>query len=185
MFPEVDPLLGPEMRSTGEVLGIADSFGLAFFKAEEATQIPLLTSGTVLISVSDQDKPAILEVAKDFAKLGFDIKATEGTHSYLAKHGVTATVAKKINDGRPNIVDAIMNKEISLVINTPIGKQSKNDDSYIRKTAIKYKIPYLTTVAAAVASVKGIASYKEAASQGGEVKPLQEYHRQNLDVAKN
>jgi carbamoyl-phosphate synthase large subunit len=183
MFPEVDPVLGPEMRSTGEVLGIADSFGLAFFKAEEATQTPLLTSGTVLISVSDQDKPAILEVARGFVKLGFDIKATEGTNNYLAEHGVAATVIKKINDGRPNIVDAIMNKEISLVINTPIGKRSKSDDSYIRKTAIKYKTPYLTTVAAAVASVKGIASYKDAATQGGEVKSLQEYHQRKSEVA--
>jgi carbamoyl-phosphate synthase large subunit len=174
MFPEVDPLLGPEMRSTGEVLGLADSFGLAFFKAQEATQQVLPTSGTVLISVAEHDRPAVLEVAREFAKLGFKIKATKGTHAFLAGQGVSAEPIDKLNEGRPNIVDGIMNREINLVINTPIGKQGQQDDSYIRKTAIKYKVPYITTLAAAMATAKGIAAYRE---KPAEVKSLQGYHR--------
>ena len=179
MFPEVDPLLGPEMRSTGEVLGIADSFGLAFFKSQEATQVPLPTSGTVLISVSNHDKPAILEVAKKFTKLGFNIKATKGTHLFLEENGVNSEVIKKLNDGRPNIVDAIMNKEIHLVINTPSGKLSQHDDSYIRKTSIRYSTPYITTTTAALASAKGISAYKESQEKDSKVKSLQDYH---LDI---
>lgn len=179
MFPEVDPLLGPEMRSTGEVLGIADSFGLAFFKSQEATQVPLPTSGTVLISVADRDKDAVLEVARKFSKLGFNIKATKGTHLFLKENGIDSEVIKKLNEGRPNIVDGIMNKEINLVINTPSGKLSKYDDSYIRKAAIKYHTPYITTITAALASAKGIAAYKENHGKGGGVKSLQSYH---LDI---
>ncbi len=173
MFPEVDPLLGPEMRSTGEVLGMADSFGLAFFKAQEATQQILPTSGTVLISVAEHDRPAVLEVAREFAKIGFKIKATKGTHAFLTGQGITAELIYKIYEGRPNIVDEIMNGEIQLVVNTPIGRQGQQDDSYIRKTAVKYKIPYITTLAAALASAKGIAAYRE---KQAEVKSLQQYH---------
>jgi carbamoyl-phosphate synthase large subunit len=179
MFPEVDPLLSPEMRSTGEVLGIADSFGLAFFKSQEATQVPLPTSGTVLISVADYDKDAVLEVAKKFLKLGFNIKATKGTHLFLKENGINSEVIKKLNEGRPNIVDGIMNKEIHLVINTPSGKLSQYDDSYIRKAAIKYSTPYITTITAALASAKGIAAYKEDGEKGSGVKSLQNYH---LDI---
>ncbi len=174
MFQEVDPLLGPEMRSTGEVLGIADSFELAYYKAQEATQSPLPTSGTVLISVTDQDKPAALETAKVFIQIGFSIKATEGTHNFLKKNGVISEEIKKLAQGRPNIIDGIKNKEINLVINTPSGKHSQHDDSYIRKTAIKYKVPYITTMAAALASARGIAAYKE--NIGANLKSLQEYH---------
>lgn len=173
MFPEVDPLLGPEMRSTGEVLGIADSFGRAFYKTEEATQTPLPTEGTVLISVAEKDRPAVLDVAQEFAKLGFKIKATRGTHHFLAEHNIEAELINKLQEGRPNIVDAIMNREIQLVVNTPIGKSSQQDDSYIRKTAIKYKVPYITTLAAALASAKGIAAHRE---NPVGVKSLQEYH---------
>ena len=177
MFQEVDPLLGPEMRSTGEVLGIADSFGLAYFKAQEATQSPLPTYGTVLISVSDRDKnEAILEIAREFNKLGFNIKATEGTHHFLRENGIPAQEIKKLHQGRPNIADSITNMEIALVINTPCGKLSKNDDSYIRKTAIKNKTPYITTLAAAMASAKGIAAYKEEHLKKNSLKSLQEYH---------
>jgi carbamoyl-phosphate synthase large subunit len=174
MFPEVDPVLGPEMRSTGEVLGMADSFGLAFFKAQEGAQQALPTSGTVLISVAEHDRPAVLEVAEEFAKLGFKIKATKGTQAFLAGRGIEAELIDKIYEGRPNIVDGIMNREIHLVINTPIGRQGQHDDSYIRKTAIKYKVPYITTLAAALASAKGIAAYRE---RPAEVKSLQNYHR--------
>lgn len=176
MFQEVDPLLGPEMRSTGEVLGIADSFELAYYKAQEATQSPLPVSGTVLISVTDQDKPAALETAKVFSKLGFRIKATEGTHNFLMENGIVSEEIKKIYQGRPNIVDGIKNKEINLVINTPSGKRSQHDDSYIRKTAIKYKVPYITTTAAALASARGIAVYKENTTRKAAIKSLQEYH---------
>lgn len=176
MFPEVDPLLGPEMRSTGEVLGIAPSFGLAFFKSQEATQVSLPISGTVLISVADKDKPALLEVAQGFLRLGFDIVATEGTHLFLKENGIQSQVVMKLHEGRPNIVDIIMNKGIQLVINTPVGKRGQHDDSYIRKAAIKYKTSYITTLAAAHASVKGIAAYKEAASKNLLITSLQEYH---------
>ena len=173
MFPEVDPLLGPEMRSTGEVLGMAESFGLAYYKALEAAQQRLPTAGTVLITVSDEDKQPSLQVARRFERLGFKIKATRGTHKFLTKNGVHAEPIDKIHEGRPNIVDAIKNKEIKLVINTPSGKLSKHDDSYIRKAAIKYKVPYITTLAAAVAAARGIEAFRQRQS---EVKSLQSYH---------
>ncbi len=176
MFPEVDPLLGPEMRSTGEVLGIANSFGLAFFKAEEGTQVSLPTSGTVLISVAQQDKAAALQVAKMFTELDFKIKATKGTHSFLSKNGIKSELIKKLYEGRPNITDAIMNKKIQLIVNTPIGKQGQHDDSYIRKTAIKHKIPYITTLTAAMASVKGIKAYRETHLKEDKARSLQDYH---------
>jgi len=174
MLPEVDPLLGPEMRSTGEVLGMADSFGLAFYKAQKATLQELPSEGTVLISVSATERPALLPVAKQFSELGFRIKATAGTHAFLASHGIEAEPIKKMTEGRPNIVDGIMNKEIHLVVNTPSGKLSKEDDSYIRKAAIKYKVPYITTMAAALASARGIAAFRQG---HGEVKSVQAYHK--------
>ena len=173
MYHEVDPILGPEMRSTGEVLGLADSFGLAYYKAEEGAKPALPTEGAVLISVSPYDRPAVLKPAGKFAKLGFRILATEGTHAFLTKNGIEAEVIKKLHEGRPNIIDAITNGRIQLVVNTPIGKLSQHDDSYIRKSAIKYKIPYITTLAAAVAAAEGIAAYR---SGGSSVKSLQEYH---------
>jgi carbamoyl-phosphate synthase large subunit len=177
MFHEVDPVLGPEMRSTGEVLGMANSFGLAFYKAEEATQVALPASGCVLISVADQDKPNLLEITRLFVEQNFQIKATEGTYDFLKKNGIPCDRINKIYEGRPNIVDAILNGEIQLVVNTPVGKQSQQDDSYIRKTAIKQKIPYITTITAASASVKGIAAYRRDHALKDKVKSLQEYHR--------
>ena len=173
MFQEVDPLLGPEMRSTGEVLGLAESFGLAFYKAEEAAQQVLPDRGAVLITVNPQDQGGVVEVAREFRKLGFRIKATEGTHRFLREHGVEAEPILKMHEGRPNIVDGIMNEEIQLVINTPIGKLSLHDDSYIRKAAIKYKVPYITTIAAAIAAAKGIAAFRKG---HGRAKSLQNYH---------
>jgi len=174
MFPEVDPILGPEMRSTGEVLGLADSFGLAFFKSQEAAGQRLPAEGTVLITVAQRERPAVLEVAREFHQLGFQIKATEGTHAFLEEHGVLSELILKMHDGRPNIVDGIMNKEIDLIINTPSGRLSKHDDSYIRKAAIKYKVPYITTLAAALAAAKGIAAYRLGK---GTVRSLHAYHR--------
>jgi len=174
MFPEVDPILGPEMRSTGEVLGMANSFGLAFYKSQQAAKSELPLQGTVLITVTDPDKKDITRTAKEFDKLGFRIKATDGTYKHLIANGIRAEQILKMHEGRPNIVDAIKNGEIHLVINTPGGRLSKSDDSYIRKAAIKYKIPYVTTTAAAAAAVKGIA---ETRSNGvAPVRSLQSYH---------
>jgi carbamoyl-phosphate synthase large subunit len=173
MFPEVDPVLGPEMRSTGEVLGMADSFDLAFFKSQQAAKQQLPSKGAVLITVTDSDKAAALEISKEFQKLGFKIITTDGTHSFLEKNGLKTELVLKMHEGRPNIVDSIKNGEIQLVINTPSGKLSKHDDSYIRKAAINYKVPYITTTAAAAAAAKGIA-----AGQNGDssIRSLQSYH---------
>jgi carbamoyl-phosphate synthase large subunit len=173
MYPEVDPILGPEMRSTGEVLGLADSFGLAYYKAQEATGQNLPSEGTVLITVEEKDKGGVLEVARAFKKIGFKIRASEGTYNFLKDNGIASEKILKMHEGRPNIVDAIKNGEIQLVINTPAGRLSKYDDSYIRKAAIKYKIPYITTIAAAVAAVKGIAAFRQG---HGRAKSLQSYH---------
>jgi carbamoyl-phosphate synthase large subunit len=173
MFPEVDPVLRPEMKSTGEVLGIADSFSMAYWKAQEAVN-RLPTEGTVLITVSETDRQAVLEVAAGFAKLGFKIKATEGTREFLAGKGIATEPILKEHEGRPNITDAIKDQEIHLVINTPSGKLSRYDDSYIRKASIKYRVPYITTLAAAKAAVKGITAYREGRE---DVKSLQSYHK--------
>jgi len=173
MFPEVDPVLGPEMRSTGEVLGLADSYGLAFYKAQMAIQLPLPREGNVLITVADHDKPSILESARLFREQGFTILSTEGTAKFLSEHGIDSKPIKKIGYGRPNIVDAIKNKEIQLVVNTPSGRESQEDDSYIRKSAINYKVPYITTAAAALATIKGISARAKGPSK---IKSLQEYH---------
>ncbi|HUV04541.1 MAG TPA: carbamoyl-phosphate synthase large subunit [Armatimonadota bacterium] len=174
MFPEVDPLLGPEMRSTGEVLGMADSFGLAFYKAQAAVGLTLPTHGAVLVTVANRDKENVLHTVKKLAEMGFKIIATAGTAALLAEHGIHATPIKKLHEGRPNIVDALHNGEIQLLINTPAGKESFYDDSYIRKAAIKYRVPYVTTAAAAGAAAEGI---KAAREQSSIVKSLQEYHR--------
>jgi carbamoyl-phosphate synthase large subunit len=173
MFPEEDPVLGPEMRSTGEVLGMADSFGLAFYKAQEAAGSPLPLEGTVLLTVADGDKGAALEVARIFSELGFAILSTEGTQAFLEKQGVACVGVKKYHEGRPNIVDAIKNGEVDLVINTPSGRMSAHDDSYIRKAAIKYRVPYITTATGALAAVRGIAAQLKEESS---VRSLQKYH---------
>ena len=174
MFPEVDPILGPEMRSTGEVLGMADSFGLAFSKAEEAAGMKLPVSGTVLITVSKGDREKALEVAREFQKLGFNILSTEGCGRYFAEQGLQTETVFKIYQGRPHIIDRIKNNDINLIINTPSGRQSEYDDSYIRKAAVHYKIPYITTMAAAIATTKGI---RAIAGGKREVRSLQEYHK--------
>ncbi|MBN2374517.1 carbamoyl-phosphate synthase large subunit [bacterium] len=174
MFPEVDPLLGPEMRSTGEVLGLSNSFGLAFFKAQEAAKSQLPLKGNVFITVCERDRNKLLvKAARQFLNLGFNIIATEGTKAFLNKNGVECGHILKVHEGRPNINDAIKNGEIDLIINTPSGKLSAYDDSYIRKSAIKYKIPYITTIAAALAASEGIAARLKGAP---EIKSLQKYH---------
>ena len=173
MFPAIDPLLGPEMRSTGEVLGMADSYGMAFFKSQEAILLPLPIKGNVLITIADRDKDRILPAARNFRDMGFTIISTGGTRKFLIDNGIPADLILKVHEGRPNIVDAIKNKEIDLVINTPAGRLSEYDDSYIRKNAIRYKVPYITTTSAALSATEGIK-----ARQNGEykVKSLQEYH---------
>ena len=174
MFPEVDPILGPEMRSTGEVLGLSASFGEAFYKAQEAIQSKLPLSGTVLISVNRKDKDEIIPVARTFSNDGFRILATEGTYNTLKEAGIEAVKVNKLGEGRPDINDMITNGEIDIIINSPVGKDSKLDDSYLRKAAIKAKVPYVTTVAAAKASAEGIHYVKTNPSAG--VKALQIYH---------
>ena len=173
MFPSIDPLLGPEMRSTGEVLGMADSYGMAFYKSQEAAQSPLPIQGTVLITIADRDKNRIIEAAENFRDMGFTILSTGGTRQFLKEHGIPAELILKVHQGRPNIVDAIKNKEIDLVVNTPAGRLSEYDDSYIRKNAIKYKVPYITTTSAALSATKGI---KERQNGEYKVRSLQEYH---------
>ncbi len=174
MFPEVDPILGPEMRATGEVMGLADSFGVAFFKAQEAVGYKLPLGGNVLITVTDRDKAAMLPLATKLVDMGFKLYATEGTHAFLQERKVPSQLIRKLHEPRPNLGDAMTNKELQLVINTPIGKSGKLDDSYIRMLAIQKKIPYVTSVAAAVATVEGIAAMSK---QRDSVKSLQEYHQ--------
>jgi carbamoyl-phosphate synthase large subunit len=173
MFPEVDPVLGPEMRSTGEVLGLSRNFGRAFFKAQEATQASLPLEGGVLFTVSDTDKSAALEPARLFREMGFRIMATRGTHDFFNRNGIASEEVKKLGYGRPDLVDALKNGEVNLIINTPSGRRSSEDGSAIRKSAIKYKTPYITTTAAAIAAAKGIAARREGPPQ---VRSLQEYH---------
>ncbi|MDD3154360.1 MAG: carbamoyl-phosphate synthase large subunit [Victivallaceae bacterium] len=172
MFPEVDPLLGPEMRATGEVMGIAPSFELAYYKSQQAAGSKLPLKGTALVSVNERERKYLLPVVETLHELGFKILATEGTAKYLDEHKIPNTVVNKINEARPNITDLIKNNSIQLIFNTPQGRLGKIDDSYIRMMAIQYKIPYMTTIAAAKASVAGI----KAAETGTMIpKSLQEY----------
>lgn len=180
MFPEVDPVLGPEMRSTGEVLGLSSSYGEAFYKAQEATQTKLPLGGTVLISVSRKDKPEVVEVAKSFSEDGFKILATGTTYELLIKNGIEAERVKKLYEGRPNILDMITNGKIDLIVNTPNGKGSIHDDSYLRKAAIKAKVPYMTTMAAAKATASGVKYIRKYGN--GDVKPIQELHGRISDL---
>ena len=179
MFQEVDPVLGPEMRSTGEVLGLSQYWGEAFVKAQEGIQSKLPVSGKVLISVSDKDKPEVVEVAKSFEKNGFEILASKNTCRLLVENGVKAEEVKKLKEGRPNMMDIILNGEVDLIVNTPIGSDRANDDSYLRKAAIKKKIPYMTTMAAAKATASGINTIKERGNS--EVKSIQELHAEIND----
>ena len=175
MFQEVDPVLGPEMRSTGEVLGLSMNVGEAFFKAQEATQTKLPISGTVLFSVNKRDKAEAVEVAKIFDRCGFKIMATGTTFEKITEAGIKAVRINKMQEGRPNIVDEVMNGNIQLIINTPATQEEKVfDDSYIRKTAIKARVPYITTMAAAKATAEGIQTVIEQGEIG--VMSLQDIH---------
>ena len=174
MFQEVDPLLGPEMRSTGEVLGLASSAGEAFYKAEEAASSKLPLEGAALITVKNSDKPEAIEVARDLYRDGFKIYSTGSTCERINGAGIPAQHIKKAFEGRPNVRDLIVNGSVSMVVNTPSGKESKHDDSYVRKSAIKAKIPYVTTMAAAKAAAEGIHYVKNHPHK--EVKSLQQWH---------
>ncbi len=179
MFQEVDPILGPEMRSTGEVLGLSRSYGEAFYKAQEATQSKLPLAGTVLISVNRKDKEEVVEVAKQFADCGFHIIATGTTYELITAAGIPAEKVNKLYEGRPNILDLITNGKIDLIVNSPVGKDSIHDDSYLRKAAIKAKIPYMTTIAAARASASGIQYVRTHGDS--DVKSLQTLHAEIRD----
>lgn len=181
MFQEVDPVLGPEMRSTGEVLGLSKSYGEAFYKAQEGVGAKLPLGGTVLISVNRKDKEEVVEVAKAFADDGFKILATENTCKLIKEAGIEAEKVNKLSEGRPNILDLITNGNIDIIVNSPVGKDSVNDDSYLRKGAIKAKIPYYTTIAAAKAAAEGIAYVKAHQDQNEEVNSLQGLHAQISD----
>jgi len=174
-FPGVDTLLGPEMKSTGEVMGIHMEFGGAFARAQLGAGQLLPRKGNVLISVKDEDKAAMVDVAREFSHMGFGIVATRGTASFLDQHGINASGIHKVREGRPHIVDAIKNREVALVINTTEGGKTVYDSYSIRRAALEYNTPYTTTVAGALATVKAI---KSLAGQELSVKALQDYHRE-------
>jgi carbamoyl-phosphate synthase large subunit len=172
-FPDVDTILGPEMKSTGEVMGIDTNFGKAFAKAQIAAGMMLPLAGTVFVSVRDEDKNGVLSAVKMLHDSGFRIAATRGTAEFLAANGVPAEVVLKVNEGRPHIADRIKNGEIALVVNTPLGAQSKADSYYIRRAALVYNIPYFTTLAAARAVSHAISHLTR---EELSVRSLQEYH---------
>ncbi len=172
-FPEADVVLSPEMRSTGEVMGIDVNFGVAFAKAQMASGFTPPTSGTVFISVPKYYRDRIIDVAKEFKEMGFKIKATDGTAAHLKEHGIDAEVVLKVSEGRPNVVDHIKNGEIQLIINTSIGRRASEDSHKIRKSAIKYSVPYTTTIAASKAVAEAVCAMRE---EEWGVCPLQDYH---------
>ena len=174
-FTGADPLLGPQMRSTGQAVALAQVFGMAYYTSQQAAGPSLPRRGNVLITVTDADKPSILEPARLFQEMGFGIQATRGTHAFLKRNGIRSELVKKLGFGRPDLVDAIKTGAVALVVNTPSGSKSQMDDAHIRKTAIRYNIPNITTPAGALAAAKGIAARK----QGQEVLgTLQSYARE-------
>ena len=174
MFPEVDPILGPEMRSTGEVLGLAETVGEAYFKAQEGAKAVLPLKGTVLLSISDGDKDEAVAVAKAFYEDGFKVIATSGTAKLIEAAGIPVERVNKIYEGQPNIEDWIINGKIQLIVNTPAGKTAAHDDSYLRKGAIKHRVTYITTMVAAKAAAEGISQMNKHGNS--EVLSLQEWH---------
>jgi carbamoyl-phosphate synthase large subunit len=172
-FPGVDTILGPEMKSTGEVMGGASNFGVAFAKAQLAVGQRLPEKGSAFISVNNSDKPTVLPVARDLVDLGFRIVATRGTAAYLRAHGVPVEVVFKVNEGRPHVADQILNGQIDLVINTPLGRESFFDDRAVRRVAMIHNVPCITTLTGATATVSAIRAMR---SQGLDVRALQDYH---------
>src|SRR4051812_25876466 len=172
-FPGVDTILGPEMKSTGEVMGGATTFGSAFAKAQLAAGVKLPSSGAVFISVSNHDKPAVVQIARDLKGLGFALVATRGTANFLRAHGIDAEIVFKVNEGRPHVGDEILNHRIQLVINTPLGRESFFDDKLVRRTAMMQQVPCITTLTGAAAAVYAIRALN---TEGLTVRSLQEYH---------
>jgi carbamoyl-phosphate synthase large subunit len=172
-FPGVDTILGPEMKSTGEVMGGATTFGSAFAKAQLAAGVKLPSSGAVFISVSNHDKPAVVQIARDLKSLGFELVATRGTANFLRAHGIDAEIVFKVNEGRPHVGDEILNHRIQLVINTPLGRESFFDDKLVRRTAMMQQVPCITTLTGAAAAVYAIRALN---TEGLTVRSLQEYH---------
>ena len=172
-FPGVDTILGPEMKSTGEVMGGAQTFGHAFAKASIAAGVVLPRGGTAFISVNNHDKPAVVQIARDLAEIGFTIVATRGTANYLRAHGLPAEIVFKVNEGRPHVGDEILNNRIQLVLNTPLGRESFFDDRTVRRIAMMHGVPCITTLTGAAAAVNAI---KALSTEGLTVRALQEYH---------
>jgi carbamoyl-phosphate synthase large subunit len=170
-LPEVDPLLGPEMRSTGEAMGFDDSFGMAFAKAQTSAGMDLPARGKVVITVNDHDKPTITPIARRLTDLGFRILATGGTARYFRQRGIPCDHVFKVNEGRPNLADAIISGEVALLINTPLGKKSQYDDYTVRRAAISFKVPYITTTSAAEAAADAIIALR---NRTHEVRSIQE-----------
>jgi carbamoyl-phosphate synthase large subunit len=170
-LPEVDPLLGPEMRSTGEAMGFDDSFGMAFAKAEISAGMALPQSGTVVITVNDPDKPTVTPIARRLHDMGFRIMATDGTARYLRARGIPCDRVFKVNEGRPNMVDHLITGDVALLVNTPLGKQSQYDDYATRRAAIQYGVPYVTTMSAASAAADAISALR---SRERTVRSIQE-----------
>jgi carbamoyl-phosphate synthase large subunit len=173
-FPGVDIALGPEMKSTGEVMGIDEDLGLAYAKAQMAAQPPLPTGGNMFISVRDVDKEAAAGVAAEFAALGFKLYATSGTAKALSNAGVAVNKLYKVTEGRPNVLDMIKNGEIQFILNTPSGKMPREDEVKIRSAAVANRIPIMTTLSGAKASLRGIVSVR---NKGINVKTIQEFHQ--------
>jgi carbamoyl-phosphate synthase large subunit len=172
-LPNVDVILGPEMRSTGEVMGIADSFGMAFAKAQVGADWPLPLEGTVFVTVNDFDKPTVLPIVRRFHEMGFRIVATEGTAKYLRGRGVPSDTASKVYEARPNTIDLVVSGEVQLLINTPLGKLTQKDDYQIRRAAIRHRVPYMTTMSAASAACDAVLALR---SRKGTVRCLQEWY---------
>jgi carbamoyl-phosphate synthase large subunit len=179
-FPGVDPVLGPEMKSTGEVMGVGEGFGEAFAKAWIAAGNRLPTSGTAFLSVHDRDKESLVPVARGLAETGFELTATTGTAGFLAGRGLAVRAVLKVHEGRPNVVDHLINGAIDLVVNTPIGREGHVDDSYIRRNALKHNIPCITTLSGARAAVEAIRALRRGAF---EVRSLQQLHAGSLRLA--
>jgi carbamoyl-phosphate synthase large subunit len=177
-FPNVDVLLGPEMRSTGEVMGVADSFGMAFAKAQIAAGDALPLEGTIFVTVNDYDKPTVLPIVRRFHEMGFRIVATAGTRQYLSRRGVPVEGVAKVYEARPNVVDLLVSGGVQLLINTPLGKLTQRDDYVIRRSALVHRIPYMTTMSAASAACDAVLALR---SRQGSVRCLQEWY----DVARN
>jgi carbamoyl-phosphate synthase large subunit len=174
-FPGVDPILGPEMRSTGEVMGVADGFGSAYLKAQQGAGTRLPREGRVFISVNEQDKRVVMDLARDFHEMGFKIVATRGTQKRIEAAGLPCEFVYKVNEGRPNIADLVKSKEVHLIINTPLGRVSFYDERSIRRAAIQYSVPCVTTMTGAIAIVAAIRALREEPLQ---VRSLQDYHAQ-------